>query len=212
MIAKYTKLVVKDANGDIIQLLPEIQVDSVLNANSDRPISNSAVASALSSSSKSVGISTTEPNASNSTSLKNESMIFWNQGASAQGPLVEPVLTTGNQTIEGQKKFLCGLYGGVYAMGSAEWAFDLTKATCFTKTATSSGTFSFTNVPSATCCCITVILKNGGNYTVRWPSSVKWSEDTTPTLTASGTDVFTFITCDGGTVWYGTTTCISVTA
>ena len=161
---------------------------------------------------KEVGILSVEPTTSNTSSLDNEGLVFWSEGTTAGAPAGSPVLLSGNQTIEGQKKFLGGLYGGAYTMGTAEWAFDLTKATFFTKTVTSSGTFSFTNVPEATACCITVILVNGGNYTIHWPSSVKWSENVTPTLTQNGTDVFTFVTCTGGNVWYGTTTCIGVTA
>ena len=53
---------------------------------------------------------------------------------------------------------------------------------------------------------------NGGNYTVTWPSSVKWTGNTAPDLTRNGKDVLTFVTMDGGTTWFGTTTCIGVTA
>ncbi len=161
---------------------------------------------------KEIAILSTEPTVSNTASIDNEGLVFWSEGTTAGQAAGSPVLLSGNQTIEGQKKFLGGLYGGAYTMGSSEWAIDLTKATCFTKTVTASGTFSFTNVPEATACCITLILVNGGNYTVHWPASVKWSENETPTLTQNGTDVFTFVTCTGGNVWYGTTTCIGVTA
>lgn len=163
-------------------------------------------------SAKEIGILSVEPTSSNTSSLDNQGLVFWSEGTAAGTSAGSPVLLSGNQTVEGQKKFLGGLYGGAYTLGSSEWAFDLTKATCFTKTVTSSGTFSFTNVPSATACCITVILNNGGNYTIHWPASVKWTENETPTLTSNGTDVLTFITCTGGNVWYGTTTCIGVTA
>jgi hypothetical protein len=44
-------------------------------------------------------------------------------------------------------------------------------------------------------------LKDYGEIT--WPASVDWPSATAPTLTASGTDVLVFITCDGGTTWYG---------
>jgi hypothetical protein len=161
---------------------------------------------------KEIAILSAEPTAQNTSAIDNEGLVFWSEGTTAGQAAGSPVLLSGNQTIEGQKKFLGGLYGGAYTMGSSEWAIDLTKATCFTKTVTASGTFSFTNVPEATACCITLILVNGGNYTVHWPASVKWSENETPTLTQNGTDVFTFVTCTGGNVWYGTTTCIGVTA
>jgi hypothetical protein len=40
--------------------------------------------------------------------------------------------------------------------------------------------------------------------TITWPGSVKWAGGA-PTLTASGTDILTFRTRDGGTTWYGST-------
>ena len=48
-----------------------------------------------------------------------------------------------------------------------------------------------------------MILTNGGAYTITYPDSVKWANDEVPELTASGKDVLTFITIDGGTTWYG---------
>ena len=48
-------------------------------------------------------------------------------------------------------------------------------------------------------------LTNGGSATQNWPSpSVKWPGGTAPTLTASGVDVLTFVTDDGGTTWLDT--------
>lgn len=69
---------------------------------------------------------------------------------------------------------------------------------------TSANTFTFSN-PSAsgTACSFTLILTNGGSQTVNWPASVDWAGGTAPTLTASGVDVLTFFTVDGGTIWYG---------
>ena len=49
----------------------------------------------------------------------------------------------------------------------------------------------------------TLKLVNGGAFAQTWPASVDWPAATAPTLTASGTDVLVFITCDGGTTWYG---------
>ena len=335
MKTKYAKLIVKDSSGDIIQLLPETKCDTIINQNSQYPVSNSAVANALDSigsdfvhltgnesisgqktfaqgpyetavamsasavnlslgsvftktvsanttfsitnapsgkasrftlilenagsysitwpssilwpkntapslsasgkdvlhfytadgttwhgsmdtspsSIKEIGVVNSEPSSVNTASLDNESIIFWNAGSSnALSENATPVFTTGNQTILGVKKFASGLFGGTKAMTSNEVSFDCSAATSFTKTVTSNTTFSFSNVPEDTTCCITVILTNGGNYTVAWPSSVKWSENATPTLTQNGTDVLTFITCTGGNVWYGTTTCIGITA
>lgn len=50
-----------------------------------------------------------------------------------------------------------------------------------------------------------VQLNITGSYTVAWPNSIKWGDNTAPTLsTTSGrTDTFTFLTTDGGTTIYG---------
>ena len=47
MQKRQSKLVVKDAAGQLIQLLPEIQVDNSVNINSELPVSSKAVAEAL---------------------------------------------------------------------------------------------------------------------------------------------------------------------
>ncbi len=160
---------------------------------------------------KEVKITNTEPTSSNSSALDNESLIFCETSTQSQG-IQTPVYTTGDQTIDGVKRFASGLYGNVVTLASNVSAMDVTLATCFIKTVTANTTFSFTNVPSGVICCITLQVINGGNYTVTWPSSVKWTGNTAPDLTRNGKDVLTFVTMDGGTTWFGTTTCIGVTA
>ncbi len=86
-------------------------------------------------------------------------------------------------------------------------AVDLSRGTIFYKEFNSSSaatTFSFTNIPSGQAAIFNLIITNGGLKTVKWPSSVKWSEKTPPTLASSGVDVLTFITRNGGSTWYGT--------
>ncbi len=69
---------------------------------------------------------------------------------------------------------------------------------------TATQTFTFSNPPaSGTAGSFTLILTNGGSQTVNWPASVDWAGGTAPDLTASGVDVLTFTTIDGGTTWYG---------
>jgi len=69
---------------------------------------------------------------------------------------------------------------------------------------TGAQTFTFTN-PTASDegCGFTLVLTNGGSQTVNWPSSVDWPAATAPELTASGVDILTFWTIDGGTIWHG---------
>lgn len=157
---------------------------------------------------KEVAALSAEPTAVNTADLDNGSIIFWNTGSAQNAP--QPVYTTGNQTVQGVKTFTAGIFSGTQAMSGN--AIDCAAASCFTKTITANTTFSFTNVPSDAVCCVTLVLVNGGGYTITWPSSVKWTDNLPPDLTQNGTDVLTFLTCTGGNVWYGTTTCIGVTA
>ena len=162
--------------------------------------------------SKVVGYFSSEPTSGNTIDLSNESLIFYDTGSASTSIAATPVYTSGNQTIAGVKRFVSGIYGNVVTLASNESAFDLSLATCFVKTITENTTLSFTNVPDDVICCITVVLKNGGNYTVTWPNSVKWTSNEVPDLIENGTDVLTFITYTAGNVWYGTTTCVGVTA
>ena len=69
---------------------------------------------------------------------------------------------------------------------------------------TSTNTFTFDNPSiSGMSFSFTLILTNGASQTVVWPTSVDWAGGTAPTLTASGIDILTFMTIDGGTIWYG---------
>lgn len=82
---------------------------------------------------------------------------------------------------------------------------DVSAGMVFAKTITADTTISFSNVPAnPAATCVTLILANGGAYTVTWPSSVKWNGGTAPDLTASGADVLTFLIVGGGTTCYGT--------
>ena len=44
------------------------------------------------------------------------------------------------------------------------------------------------------------VTLNGSNA-ITWPAAVKWPADTAPTLTDGKTQLFTFVTDDGGTRW-----------
>jgi hypothetical protein len=90
--------------------------------------------------------------------------------------------------------------------GGGTQSIDLSLGNVVTATQnTSATTYTFDN-PSATgkSCSFTLILTNGGsNGSTVWPTTVDWKDGTDPTLTSSGVDVFTFMTVDAGTIWYG---------
>jgi len=89
--------------------------------------------------------------------------------------------------------------------GGGTQDIDLTLGTSVTATVdTSTNTFTFSNpTTSSEGCGFTLVLVNGGSQTVVWPASVDWPAATAPTLTVAGTDILTFFTVDGGTIWHG---------
>lgn len=88
------------------------------------------------------------------------------------------------------------------AMGAND--VDLSAANVFTKTISGASALTFSNPPSSgKAGSFTLILTNGGSSIVTWPAQVDWALATPPVLTPAGTDVLTFTTIDGGTIWYG---------
>lgn len=126
------------------------------------------------------------------------SSLIAGDGISITGSAVavdNTVVRTSGGTLTG------GLFGTSVAL--SESTIDVSLGYCFTKTITAATTFVFTGVPSNAAAQFSLVLTNGGSQTVAWPSSVKWSGGANPELAASGVDVFTFFTADGGTTWYG---------
>ena len=100
----------------------------------------------------------------------------------------------------------------VHAVGNvnASTAFDLNNGNIQTVTVAGIDTgsqivFSFSNPKaSGANSTITLIMTNGlAHGDVAWHSSVKWPGDVAPTLSASGVDIISFLTIDGGSTWYG---------
>ncbi len=93
---------------------------------------------------------------------------------------------------------------GETKVAMAAHAVDLSLGNVQTYTLSGNQTLTFTNPPaSGTAGSFTLIVTNGGSATLTWPTSVDWAAATAPTLTSSGVDVLTFLTVDGGTIWYG---------
>jgi len=80
-------------------------------------------------------------------------------------------------------------------------AVDCATGSYFTKTITGATTFTFTNVPTGVAYAFTFEVTLNGSNAITWPGTVKWPLDTAPTLTDGKTQLFTFITDDGGTRW-----------
>jgi len=86
---------------------------------------------------------------------------------------------------------------------------NLANGNVFTATLTGNCTFTFTTgvnrYPNAQS--FTLILTNDStpSRTISWPASVKWPNASAPsrTTTANKTDIWSFMTPDNGTTWYG---------
>ena len=74
----------------------------------------------------------------------------------------------------------------------------------FTKTITGATTFTFDNPPaSGVAYGFTMEVTLNGSNAITWPGTVKWPADTAPTITDGKTQLFIFVTDDGGTRWRG---------
>jgi hypothetical protein len=83
-------------------------------------------------------------------------------------------------------------------------AINLSVGNFFSKTITTTTTFTVTNVPtSGTAIVIILDITNGGSQTITWWSNLKWVGGTAPTLTAAGRDALGFYTYDNGSTWTG---------
>lgn len=94
---------------------------------------------------------------------------------------------------------------GTYAQNIVAVAaldIDCSAGNYFTKTINGNSTFTFSNVPASRAFSFTLELTHTSG-TVTWPTTVKWPEDTAPTLTTGKTHLFIFVTDDGGTRWRG---------
>ena len=90
----------------------------------------------------------------------------------------------------------------VTAMGAN--SVDCSLGNYFTKTITGATTFTFDNVPaSGVAYGFVMELTLNGSNAVTWPGSVKWPKDTAPTITDGKTQMFVFVTDNGGTRWRG---------
>ncbi len=73
----------------------------------------------------------------------------------------------------------------------------------FTKTITGATTFTFDSVPSNVEYSFTLEVTLNGSNAITWPTSVKWNADTAPSLTDGKTQLFMFLTSNGGPRWRG---------
>ena len=103
--------------------------------------------------------------------------------------------------VNGGTKITGSQTSNISAMGAN--AVDCSAGNYFTKTITGATTFTFTNVPTGVAYTFTMEVTLNGSNAITWPGTVKWPADTAPTITDGKTQLFVFITDDGGTRWRG---------
>lgn len=87
---------------------------------------------------------------------------------------------------------------------SGSTTINLESGNYISATATGNVTWTFSNPPANPNAGGFILeLANGGAYTMTWPGGTAWPGGVAPSLTASGTDVLTFITDNAGTTWRG---------
>lgn len=117
------------------------------------------------------------------------------------------VTLTGTQTLT--NKTYTGVKETRVAMAAND--VDLSLGNYYTKTATTTTTFTASNVPaSGTTGSFILELTNGGSQTINWFTGTTWASGVAPTLTAAGVDVLGFYTFDGGTTWRGLTLALDI--
>jgi len=108
-----------------------------------------------------------------------------------------------NVTLEGYSEKLIEV-----GNTGASYTYTLADGNWFKATLDQTSTFTFdaSNAPSQVYSFV-IQLKNGtgGPFSITWPASVEWSAGVTPTRTTTDgrTDIWSFITTDGGTNWLG---------
>lgn len=129
-------------------------------------------------------------------SLESDTFNYGSQETSANDLEFKP---------DGNKMYIIGSNGdSIYQYSTVGYTqtLDLSTGTSFSFTPSDATTVSFTNPPASGIAIGFAVEINGDGSAITWPSSVKWPSGTAPTATASK-ELYTFITVDGGTTYYG---------
>ncbi len=156
---KKTKMIVKDGNGGLLQLLPETEVDAELDEESSNPVASSAVAEALSgiedaaSNMGAIKVMDEEPTALNTTEYAGETLIAWVQHESWSITINTEAETEGDRM--GQIPFC--LYGVEDASMKVDWG---------------DGTIeTHTSANAVQNSCLTYEYASAGEYTIKMESN-----------------------------------------
>ena len=125
--------------------------------------------------------------------------------AAASSTTVSNEITLGNSSITRFRVPGAGIDNTSAALTGTTPSVDVGARDTYTLTTSGNTTFTFTGAPSSgQVGTFSLIITAGGTHTLTWPASVDWAGGTAPDAPASGEkDIYTFMTVDGGTNWYG---------
>jgi len=154
------------------------------------------------------GLSTTLVVASGGTGATALTGIVVGNGSSPFTTVTAPggaiVGTVDGQTLTNKIITTVALYETKVVMITANYNIDLLLGNLFTKTISTTSTFTVSNTPTAgTVASFIFEVINGGSYSITWWSGVRWVGGGAPVLTTTGKDSLGFYTHDGGTNWIG---------
>ena len=131
--------------------------------------------------------------------------IVIGQGADASSATVSNEITLGNNSITRFRIPAAGIDNTSDALSGTTPSVDVGARDTYTLSTSGNTTFTFTGAPSSgQVGTFSLIITAGGTHTLTWPASVDWAGGTAPDAPASGEkDIYTFMTVDGGTTWYG---------
>ena len=121
-------------------------------------------------------------------------------GSGLTGMASTDKVATSTLNVSGISTFAGTIVTDATAMGAN--SVDCSTGNFFTKTITGATTFTFDSVPAGVYSFTMEVTLNGSNA-ITWPASVKWNADTAPSITDGKTQLFMFITQNGGTRWRG---------
>ena len=139
----------------------------------------------------------------NLTTGSNNTIVGYN--AAASSATVSDEITLGDSSITRFRVPGAGIDNTSDALSGTTPSVDVGARDTYTLSTSGNTTFTFTGAPSSgQVGTFSLIITAGGTHTLTWPASVDWAGGTAPDAPASGEkDIYTFMTVDGGTTWYG---------
>jgi hypothetical protein len=128
--------------------------------------------------------------ANNLSEVANAAQARANIGAAASDA---PTITSGMTFSGSTKQNVTAVAGNT---------FDLSQGEFFTKSLSSSASFTFSNATASKAQAFVIELTISSSAVPTWPASVDWPGGVTPTF-GNGTHLVGFITFNGGTDWRG---------